>query len=139
MKYKVIALVVAVVVVAAAGAATLVDRTPTMRYVAQHEETSVPRADAHQGLSIDPETFSSHLPVIVIDTHGQEIPGDVLYVDGKPIIREDGRTVLTTTPEGATDAQVGAEVHQFIMAAISMMNQIDIMCPDQWTQEADNA
>ena len=40
---------------------------------------------------------------------------------------------------GATDAQVGAEVHQFIMAAISMMNQIDIMFPDQWTQEADNA
>ena len=132
MRYKVIALVVAVVVVAAAGAATLVDRTPTMRYVAQHEETSVPRADAHQGLSIDPETFSSHLPVIVIDTHGQEIPGDVLYVDGKPIIREDGRTVLTTTPEGATDAQVGAEVHQFII-------EMDIMIPDQWTQEADNA
>ncbi len=111
MKYKVIALVVAVVVVAAAGAATLVDRTPTMRYVAQHEDTSVPRADAHQGLSIDPETFSSHLPVIVIDTHGQEIPGDVLYVDGKPIIREDGRTVLTTTPEGATDAQVDVRVY----------------------------
>ena len=82
MRYKVIAVVVAVVVVAAAGAATLVDRTPTMRYVAQHEDTSVPRADAHQGLSIDPETFSSHLPVIAIDTHGQEIPGDVLYVDG---------------------------------------------------------
>ena len=46
MRYKVIAVVVAVVVVAAAGAATLVDRTPTMRYVAQHEDTSVPRADA---------------------------------------------------------------------------------------------
>ena len=111
MRYKVIAVVVAVVVVAAAGAATLVDRTPTMRYVAQHEDTSVPRADAHQGLSIDPETFSSHLPVIAIDTHGQEIPGDVLYVDGEPIIREDGRTVLTTTPEGATDAQVDVRVY----------------------------
>ena len=111
MRYKVIALVVAVVVVAAAGAATLVDRTPTMRYVAQHEDTSVPRADAHQGLSIDPETFSSHLPVIAIDTHGQEVPGDVLYVDGEPIIREDGRTVLTTTPEGATDAQVDVRVY----------------------------
>ena len=40
---------------------------------------------------------------------------------------------------GATDAQVNAEVSQFIMASISMMNQLDVMFPDQWTQEADNA
>ena len=59
MRYKVIAVVVAVVVVAAAGAATLVDRTPTMRYVAQHEDTSVPRADAHQGLKRFPATCPS--------------------------------------------------------------------------------
>ena len=40
---------------------------------------------------------------------------------------------------GATDAQVNAEVSQFIMASISMMNQLDVMFPDQWTKEADNA
>ena len=40
---------------------------------------------------------------------------------------------------GATDAQVNAEVSQFIMASISMMNQLDVMCPDQWTKEAANA
>ena len=40
---------------------------------------------------------------------------------------------------GATDAQVNAEVSQFIMASISMMNQLDIMFPDQWTKEAANA
>ena len=40
---------------------------------------------------------------------------------------------------GASDAQVKAEVHQFIMAAISMMNQLDIMFTDQWAKEADNA
>ena len=40
---------------------------------------------------------------------------------------------------GATDAQVNAEVAQFIMASISMMNQLDVMFPDQWTKEAANA
>ena len=40
---------------------------------------------------------------------------------------------------GATDAQVNAEVSQFIMASISMMNQLDIMFPDQWTKEGTNA
>ena len=40
---------------------------------------------------------------------------------------------------GATDAQVNAEVSQFIMASISMMNQLDIMFPDQWTKEGSNA
>ena len=37
---------------------------------------------------------------------------------------------------GATDAQVNAEVSQFIMASISMMNQLDVMFPAQWTKEA---
>ena len=40
---------------------------------------------------------------------------------------------------GATDAQVQAEVSQFIMASVAMMNQLDIMFPDQWTKEAANA
>ena len=40
---------------------------------------------------------------------------------------------------GATDDQVTAEVSQFIMAAVAMMNQLDIMFPDQWTKEAANA
>lgn len=40
---------------------------------------------------------------------------------------------------GATDAQVQAEVSQFIMASVAMMNQLDIMFPDQWTKEGSNA
>ena len=40
---------------------------------------------------------------------------------------------------GATDDQVAAEVSQFIMAAVAMMNQLDIMFPDQWTKEGTNA
>ena len=40
---------------------------------------------------------------------------------------------------GATDAQVQAEVSQFIMASGALMNQLDIMFPDQWTKEAANA
>lgn len=40
---------------------------------------------------------------------------------------------------GATDDQVAAEVSQFIMATVAMMNQLDIMFPDQWTKEGTNA
>ena len=40
---------------------------------------------------------------------------------------------------GATDALVQAEVSQFIMASVAMMNQLDIMFPDQWTKEGSNA
>ena len=40
---------------------------------------------------------------------------------------------------GATNAQVHAEVSQFIMASVAMMNQLDIMFPDQWTKEGTNA
>ena len=40
---------------------------------------------------------------------------------------------------GATDDQVTAEVSQFIMASVAMMNQLDIMFPDQWTKEGSNA
>lgn len=111
LKYQVIAVVSIVTVLAGASVATLANQSPTMRYVAQHEDENVQRADAHQGLSIDPETFSSHLPVVSIDTHGQEVPGDVLYVDGEPILRDDGRTVLTTAPDGGTDIQVDVRVY----------------------------
>lgn len=40
---------------------------------------------------------------------------------------------------GASDAQVQAEVSQFIMASVAMMNQLDVMFPDQWTKEGSNA
>ncbi len=41
----------------------------------QHETAGKQVEDTN--LSIDPETFSSHLPIIVIETNGQEIPGKV--------------------------------------------------------------
>ena len=40
---------------------------------------------------------------------------------------------------GASDAQLNAEVSQFLMATIAMMNQLDIAFPDQWAKEADHA
>ena len=40
---------------------------------------------------------------------------------------------------GATDAQVTAEVSQFIMASVAMMNQLDVTFPDQWTKEGRDA
>lgn len=105
-KYQVIAVATALIAVVSVGAATLVEQNgPSMRYVAQHEQALQAGVDTHHGLAIDEEGFSSHLPIVTIDTHGQEIPGDVLYVNGQPVLREDDRTVLTTTPEGGTDIE----------------------------------
>ncbi len=107
MKYKLIAAAVAVLAVAVVGAATVLENaSPLARSVSQHEQAQAAGVDTHQGLAIDEEGFASHLPVVSIDTHGQEIPGDVLYVDGEPVLREDERTVLTTAPDGGTDVEV---------------------------------
>lgn len=104
MKYRIIAVVSIALLLACAGAATLVQRNDTLEgYVPQHERTLASGVDADQGLAIDEENFASHLPVVSINTNGQDIPGDVLYVDGQPVLREDERTVLTTAPDGSTD------------------------------------
>lgn len=103
-KYQLIAVAAIVAVALTAVVGTLVDRDVTLQgYVPQHERALAAGVDTHQGTAIDAEGFASHLPVVSIDTQGQEIPGDVLYVDGEPILRDDGRTVLTTAPDGSTD------------------------------------
>ena len=53
-------------------------------------------------------------------------------------MRERSRCVYNWVA-GATDAQVTAEVSQFIMASVAMMNQLDVMFPDQWTKEGRDA
>lgn len=40
---------------------------------------------------------------------------------------------------GASDAQVNAEVSQFVLACVALMNRLDQMYPDQWAKEAHDA
>lgn len=111
MKYKVIAAAVAVLVVAVVGVATIMDQNQSLpeRYH-QHEQAQqladLPEADrtAASGTSIDAAAFASHLPVVSIDTRGQEIPGELVRNDrDKTIKGEDGRAEVTLAPDGMRD------------------------------------
>lgn len=59
------------------GAALLIPKNQQEKNkrVWQHETETNPVEDTN--LSIEPETFSTHLPIIVIETNGQEIPGQI--------------------------------------------------------------
>lgn len=121
MRSKAIAIICCVFVLIVAAAAHLgtweIDKA-TMgqeRYI-QHERTSalddLSEEDqvAASSLSIDPVSFASHLPVVSIDTAGQEIPGEsisggktlsesseIYLDDSAPDIRRSSPTYTTAT------------------------------------------
>lgn len=118
-KYQVIAVATALIAVVSVGAATLLDQNQALpeRYH-QHEQAQqlldLPEPDrtAAASTSIDPATFASHLPVVSIDTHGQEIPGELVRDEtGKTIEGPDGRAVVTLAPDGLADIVTTLEVH----------------------------
>ena len=97
MRSRIIAALAAVCLVAVGvGAALLNEGQPLPeRYVqhekAQHlEDLSVEDQAAASSTSVDPETFASHLPVISIDTRGQEIPDGSIY---DPKIKEQAEAL----------------------------------------------
>ena len=107
-KYQLIAMAAIVAVVAAGVVGTLADANKLLpeRYH-QHEKAQkladLPEADraAASGTNTDAATFASHLPVVSIDTGGQEIPGELVRDEnGKTIEGEDGRAVVTAVPSG---------------------------------------
>ena len=103
-KYQLITIAAIAAVVTAAAVGTLMGSNATLQgYVPQHERARAQDVQVNQGTAIDAESFASHLPVVSIDTHGQDVPGDVLYVEGEPVLRDDDRTVLTTAPDGSAD------------------------------------
>lgn len=66
---------------------------------------------AASSTSIDPETFASHLPVISIDTRGQEIPGGpTLDENGDVVTTPEGLIVPTMAPDGSDSISADIEV-----------------------------
>ncbi|WP_409025448.1 hypothetical protein [Gordonibacter urolithinfaciens] len=107
-KYQLIAVAAIAAVVAAGVVGTLADANKLLpeRYH-QHEKAQqladLPEADraAASGTNTDAATFASHLPVVSIDTGGQEIPGELVRDEnGKTIEGGDGRAVVTAAPSG---------------------------------------
>lgn len=118
-KYQVIAVAAAIIAVVSVSAATIINQNKGLpeRYH-QHEQAQqladLPEADrtAASSLSTDPVTFASHLPVVSIDTRGQEIPGELVHDESDRTIEgPDGRAVVTLAPDGMKDVVTTLEVH----------------------------
>lgn len=90
MKYKLTGILAAVLMLATAFIATAQDSDNPRNRIHQHRTARQPDA----GCSCNGEELCTHLPLVIIDTNGADIPGE-------PIGREDEIPVKTTkTAEG---------------------------------------
>lgn len=101
MKNKLIGICLTLAILGVSFAAYLFADTDNKR-VHQHLEYEVPPECTDHG----DEVFCTHLPLVQIDTKGQEIPGRAL--------REGGETVYTTAPDGSDriDAHITITDHE---------------------------
>ena len=74
MKYRILGVTAAVLVVLTAATVTALDRENPNNRVHQHLTARQPDA----GCDCDGTQLCTHLPLLVIDTEGQEIPGEPL-------------------------------------------------------------
>ena len=90
MKYKIFGLLAAALICTAAFFASYAANDRPTRRIHQHREARGP----HEECSCDGSTLCTHLPLIIIETGGKEIPG-------KPIHDEFGaEDIFTVTDEG---------------------------------------
>ena len=85
MKYKALGAAMAALVLLCALAATAVEAQEGPYRVHQHLEARSPDA----GCGCDGTELCTHLPLVVIDTGGVEIPGIALASDGTPLAESD--------------------------------------------------
>ncbi len=124
MKYKIIAITLVALllgVIACGSVMPRIMKTENDRYH-QHLEAEEKKACRHEG-----DVFCTHLPVIVIDTGGVEIPG-------KAFLDENGDSHYTTTPEGEEEITAtvsildGEECHNHLsdQAAVSTLARVRV-------------
>lgn len=124
MKYKIIAITLVALllgVIACGSVMPRIMKTENDRYH-QHLEAEEKTACQHEG-----DVFCTHLPVIVIDTGGVEIPGKAFH-------DENGDTHYTTTPEGEEEITAtvsildGEECHNHLsdQAAVSTLARVRV-------------
>ena len=124
MKYKIIAMTLVALllgVIACGSVMPRIMKTENDRYH-QHLEAEEKKACRHEG-----DVFCTHLPVIVIDTGGVEIPG-------KAFRDENGDSHYTTTPEGEEEITAtvsildGEECHNHLsdQAAVSTLARVRV-------------
>lgn len=101
MKYRLVGLAALAIMVTVAVAAAQVDSQSTTQRVHQHLTARQPDA----GCSCDGSQLCTHLPLVLIDTGGQEIPG-------KASGQTDafGETINTLAPDGRDVIEVSFQV-----------------------------
>ena len=101
MKYKLMGSIVALLIIFCALAATAADQNSNTNRYHQHLSASVPQEECN----CDGEELCTHLPIIRIETGGQEIPGNIIRDP------EDEDMVLgyTTAENGAEEILVSIE------------------------------
>ena len=124
MKYKIIAITLVALLLGVIACGAVMPRifmTENDRSH-QHLEAEEKTACRHEG-----DVFCTHLPVIVIDTGGVEIPG-------KAFLDENGESHYTTTPEGEEEITAtvsildGEECHNHLsdQAAVSTLARVRV-------------
>ena len=101
MKYKVTALIMVLALLLATAAATLADSGEKSVRVHQHLTARQPDA----GCDCDGSELCTHLPLVIIDTGGQEIPGRVTGA-----LDEYGETINTLAPDGRDVVDVSLSI-----------------------------
>ncbi len=102
MKYSIIGIIAAVFMIFTAYAATVLDNDNPSNRVHQHLTSRQP----NEGCSCRKDELCTHLPLVLIETEGKEIPGE-------PIVDENNEEI------GYTLAQDGSET---ILAKISVIS-----------------
>ena len=95
MKYKILGISMMLVVLFCALAASLADQETGTRRIHQHMTSRQPEA----GCECDGTELCTHLPLVLIDTDGEEIPGERV---------NNSDTIFSTTSEG--DSMLTARV-----------------------------
>lgn len=119
MKWKAVSLAMCAALIALGFFGMLVaqDQPLPHRYL-QHKESQqlddLPEADrtAASSTNTDPGSFASHLPVVSIDTGGQEIPGGPSYDEnGKAVTDESGIAIPSLAEDGSETISASIAVY----------------------------
>lgn len=119
MKWKFVsAIVVLLLLLLGVGAAYLSESDgPDPRYLQHLESQQVSDLSEEDqatvtSINIDAETFASHLPVVSIETNGQEIPGGPSYDEnGHVLADENDRLIPTLAADGSETILANIKVY----------------------------
>ena len=117
MKYRIFGITAAVLMIAAVILCLYIDadEKDVSRY---HQHMSARQPD--EGCDCDGSELCTHLPILIIDTDGKDIPGEPLSDEGKPLTAQDEEyeyTEVTLAEDGSKTILTDVSVidHKFFL------------------------